>query len=140
MISQVRGFAGAHDLVAAVAERGWTVALASSGDPAHVEHYLDLLDLRVLAGTWTSAEDVSNTKPEPDLLDTALERVGGGPAVLIGDSTWDCVSAERAGLPCVGLLTGGFAAAELREAGAAVVFDDLTTLRRSLDELPFSSR
>src|SRR5689334_15373262 len=74
MIDQVRGFDGAHDLVAAAAERGWTVALASSGDPAHVEHYLDLLDLRDLADDWTSAEDVSDTKPAPDLLHTALDR------------------------------------------------------------------
>jgi HAD superfamily hydrolase (TIGR01549 family) len=137
MLRQVRGLAGAHELVAEAAGRGWKVALASSGDPAHVDHYLDLLDLRGLADTWTSAEDVSNTKPAPDLLQTALERAGGGPAVLIGDSTWDCVSAERAGLPCVGLLTGGFAEAELREAGAVAVFEDLTGLRGALDDLPF---
>jgi HAD superfamily hydrolase (TIGR01509 family) len=140
MIDQVRAFDGAHDLVAAASERGWTVALASSGDPAHVDHYLDLLDLRDLADDWTSADDVANTKPEPDLLHTALDRVNGGSAVLIGDSTWDCVSAARAGIPCVGLLTGGFAEAELREAGAAVVFEDLRRLRKALDEVPFSSR
>lgn len=135
MIPQVRGFEGARELVAAVAGRGWSAALASSGDPAHVEHYLDLLDLRGLADTWTSAQDVSNTKPEPDLLRVALDRAGGGPAVLIGDSTWDCVSAERAGIPCVGVLTGGFAEAELTKAGAVAVFEDLIGLRESLGDL-----
>jgi HAD superfamily hydrolase (TIGR01549 family) len=139
MLREVRGFAGARDLVAAAADRGWAVALASSGDPAHVKHYLDLLDLHELADDWTSAQDVSKTKPAPDLLDTALRRVGGGRACLIGDSTWDCAAAERAGLPCVTLLTGGFAEAELREAGAAAVFADLPSLRDALDELPFSA-
>jgi HAD superfamily hydrolase (TIGR01549 family) len=138
MLPEVRGFAGAHDLVAAAADRGWAVALASSGDPAHIKHYLDLLDLHELADDWTSAEDVSKTKPAPDLLDTALRRVGGGRACLVGDSTWDCAAAERAGLPCVTLLTGGFAEAELREAGAAAVFTDLPSLREAFDELPFS--
>jgi phosphoglycolate phosphatase-like HAD superfamily hydrolase len=135
----VRGFAGARDLVAAAAERGWRVALASSGDPAHVEHYLDLLDLRPLADDWTSAEDVSNTKPAPDLLHTALNRVGEGQAVLIGDSTWDCVAAQRAGIPCVALLTGGFSEAELRKAGAVAVFEDLNSLREKLDDVPFAT-
>lgn len=139
MIPQVRGFQGARGLVAATAERGWIVALASSGDPAHVKHYLDLLDLHGLADDWTSAHDVSDTKPAPDLLDTALRRVGGRRAVLIGDSTWDCAAAERAGLPCVTLLTGGFADGELRQAGAAAVFEDLPSLHEALDRLPFSS-
>ncbi|TDV48010.1 HAD family hydrolase [Actinophytocola oryzae] len=139
MIPQIRGLAGARDLVAAAGGHGWTVALASSGDPAHVKHYLDLLDLHDLADDWTSAEDVSDTKPAPDLLDTALKRVGGDRACLVGDSTWDCAAAERAGLPCVALLTGGFGEAELRDAGAAAVFADLPSLRDALGELPFSA-
>jgi HAD superfamily hydrolase (TIGR01549 family) len=139
LIGEVRGFDGARDLVADAGERGWRVVLASSGDPDHVKHYLDQLDLHGLADDWTSAEDVSNTKPAPDLLRTALDRVGGRRAVLIGDSTWDCAAAEQAGLPCVTVLGGGFGAAELREAGAAAVFDSLTDLRAALDDLPFSS-
>jgi HAD superfamily hydrolase (TIGR01549 family) len=139
MIDEVRAFDGARSLVEAAADRGWRVALASSGDPAHVKHYLDLLDLHDLVDDWTSAEDVSQTKPAPDLLKVALDRAGNGPAVLIGDSTWDCVAAHRAGMPCATLLTGGFGRGELLDAGAAAVYEDLTSLRRSLDVLPFSS-
>jgi HAD superfamily hydrolase (TIGR01549 family) len=139
VIDEVRAFEGARELVTAAADRGWRVALASSGDPAHVKHYLDLLDLHDVADDWTSAADVENTKPAPDLLATALDRVGGGPAVLIGDSTWDCVAAHRAGLPCATLLTGGFGKAELLDAGAADVYEDLPSLRDRLDVLPFSS-
>lgn len=139
MIDKVRAFDGARELVVAAADRGWRVALASSGDPAHVKHYLDLLDLHDVADDWTSAEDVEKTKPAPDLLQVALDRVGHGPAVLIGDSTWDCVAAHRAGLPCAALLTGGFGRAELLDAGAADVYADLPSLRDRLDVLPFSS-
>jgi hypothetical protein len=63
----------------------------------------------------TSA-DVEKTKPEPDLVAAAIEKPGGGPAVMVGDSTWDCEAAKRAGVPTVAVLTGGFSAAELREA------------------------
>jgi phosphoglycolate phosphatase-like HAD superfamily hydrolase len=138
MIEGVRGFAGARDVVADAKGRGWRVVLASSGDPDHVRHYLELLDLGGLADAWLSSKDVSSTKPAPDLLETALDRVGGERAasVLVGDSTWDCVAAGRAGLPCLALRTGGFGVAELREAGAVAVFESLPELRAALDELP----
>ena len=64
-----------------------------------VDHYLDLLDARELADGWTTSADVERTKPEPDLVAAAIERAGGGPAVMVGDSTWDCEAAKRAGVP-----------------------------------------
>ena len=51
----------------------------------------------------------------------ALEKAGGGDAVMIGDSTWDCEAAKRAGMRTIGVLTGGFSEQELRDAGAARV-------------------
>ena len=67
----------------------------------------------------------------------AVEKAGGGDAVMLGDSTWDCESAERAGLPVVAVLTGGFSEAELRDAGAVEVYDSLAALREDLDSTPF---
>ena len=72
--------------------------------------------------------DVEKTKPEPDLVAAAVEKAGGGPAVMLGDSTWDCKAAERAGVPTIGVLTGGFCEQELREAGAVCVVSELRTL------------
>ena len=84
------------------------MVLATSAKPDEVEHYLDLLDARGLADAWTSAGDVEQTKPAPDLVEAALESVGGGPAVMIGDSTWDCRAAANAGVETIAVLTGGF--------------------------------
>jgi phosphoglycolate phosphatase-like HAD superfamily hydrolase len=47
---------------------------------------------------------------------------------MIGDSTWDCRSAARAGVPTLTVLTGGYCREELREAGAVAVFDTLADL------------
>lgn len=63
------------------------------------------------------------SKPEPDIVHAAIEKAGGGPAVMIGDSTWDAKAAKRAGIPIIGVLTGGFSEQELTDAGASVVFD-----------------
>jgi phosphoglycolate phosphatase-like HAD superfamily hydrolase len=72
-------------------------------------------------------------EPEPDIVNAAVEKAGGGPAVMIGDSTWDCKAATRADLASIGVLTGGFSEQELREAGATVVFDSVEHLRQHLD-------
>ena len=69
-------------------------------------------------------------KPAPDLLETALRKAGEGRPVVVGDSTWDCVAAQRADLPAVAVRTGGFSPDELYEAGAENVVDTLDDLRR----------
>jgi phosphoglycolate phosphatase-like HAD superfamily hydrolase len=112
--------------------------LASSAKPDELEHYLTLLDARTLVDAWTDSGDVEQTKPEPDLVLAALEKAGAeaGDAVMIGDSTWDCRAAERAGVRSIGVLTGGFSEAELVDAGASKVFDSVETLRAHLSEAP----
>ena len=55
---------------------------------------------------------------------------------MVGDSTWDAVAAERAGIPMVAVLTGGFSEAQLREAGAGNVFHSLKDLRAEIRSTP----
>ncbi len=137
VIDEVAPLEYARGLIEGFKAEGRTVVLASSAKPEEVEHYIDLLDARTMVDGWTTAGDVEKTKPEPDLVAAAVEKAGGGPAVLLGDSTWDCESARRADVPCVGVLTGGFSREELLEAGAACVFESLTELRRELETTPF---
>jgi HAD superfamily hydrolase (TIGR01509 family) len=138
LIDEVELLPGARALLVALRERGATVVLASSAKAAEVDEYLDMLDARELVDDWTTSADVDATKPEPDLLRAALEKAGvDGPAVLVGDSVWDCEAAVRAGIPTVGVLTGGFGRAELLDAGAVVVYESVEVLRAHLDEPPF---
>ncbi len=138
LIGEVCPLAGARDLLADLKDRGHAVVLASSAKPHEVDHYLDLLDARELVDGWTTSADVERTKPEPDLVVAALERAGGGPAVMVGDSTWDCEAAKRAGVPTIGVLTGGFSEQELRAAGATRVYERLDDLRAELGAAPVS--
>lgn len=113
---------------------GFRLVLASSGKREHVEHYLDLLDARQLAQAWTSADDVAKSKPAPDLFEVALDKVGGGSAVTVGDAIWDFRAADRLGIPGIAVRTGGFCPAELSEAGAGLVYDSLPELTEHLDD------
>jgi len=136
MIPEVQPLPGARELLEALRARGHTIILASSAKPEELQHYLSLLDAHEIADGWTDSGDVEQTKPEPDLVTAAVEKAGGGPAVMIGDSTWDCEAAKRAGLKTIGVLTGGFSEGELRDAGAAAVFHSLPELREGLDGTP----
>jgi phosphoglycolate phosphatase-like HAD superfamily hydrolase len=113
------------------------VVLASSAKANEVDHYLDLLDARGLADGWTTAADVAVTKPAPDLVLAAMDKLDGAPAIMVGDSTFDCEAAARAGIPSIAVLTGGFSSEELRAAGASTVFTSIDELRLSLPDTPF---
>ncbi|MFE2754195.1 HAD family hydrolase [Actinosynnema sp. NPDC059335] len=137
MLSEIRPLEGAHRLVAAALEADFAVVLASSGKRHHVDHYLKLIDASGVPST--SSDDVEESKPAPDLVEAALRHVdGSGRAAVIGDSVWDCEAARRAGLPVVCLRTGGFGEAELRDAGASAVYEELDQLRADLTDLPMA--
>jgi phosphoglycolate phosphatase-like HAD superfamily hydrolase len=139
LIGEVRPLADARRLMTTLRERGHRLVLASSAKRDEVDYYLDLLEARGLADAWTSSADVDATKPEPDLVVAAVAKAGGGDAVLVGDSTFDCEAAARAGVPAVAVLTGGFSAAELRDAGAVEVFESIGELCEHLDDTPFGA-
>ena len=136
LIDEVQPLEGARELITDLREAGHAVVLASSAKAQEVDHYLDLLDARGDVDGWTTSADVESTKPEPDLVTAAVEKAGGGEAVMVGDSTWDCESAKRAGVATVGVLMGGFSEQELLDAGAVKVFDSLVALRRDLAQTP----
>jgi len=136
LIEEVRPLEGARELIEDLKRGGHTVVLASSAKPDEVEHYLDLLDAREIADAWTTSGDVERTKPYPDLVNAALERAGGGPAVMVGDTVWDCKAAANAGVDTIAVLTGGFSDSELLRAGAVIVFRSIEQLRERLSWTP----
>ena len=139
LIEEVDTLRGARELLLELRRRGHATILVSSAKENEVQHYLDLLDARGVADGWTTSADVEATKPEPDLVHAGLAKAGTKRGVLVGDSTWDCVAARRAGLETVGVLTGGFSEEELREAGAVAVFESLEELAARLDETPLAA-
>jgi len=134
MIDEVEAMKGASELLEDVHERGHTVVLASSAKQFEIEHYIDLLGARQLADGWTSASDVQATKPQPDLVNAALERAHASPkeATMIGDSPWDVQAAKRAGVQTIAVMTGGFSKEELCQAGAIEVCESVAELRFAL--------
>jgi HAD superfamily hydrolase (TIGR01509 family) len=139
VIDEVAPLDGARDLIVELKERGLTVVLASSAIEKHLDHFLDLLDARELVDSWTTKDDVEQSKPEPDLVNAALEKAGTREGVMLGDTPWDVEAARKAGIETVCLMTGGFSEAELRDAGAAAVFESVEELRKNIATTPLGS-
>lgn len=126
---------GAAELVERLRQRGLTLVVASSGEREQTDRLLDLLGNADLLAERISGSEAEQGKPEPDLIEVALDRAGSGRAVVVGDAVWDVEAARKAGVPCIGVLTGGFSAGELREAGAAEVVATPRELAERLDEV-----
>ncbi len=135
LLPEVQALDGAADLLQHLSDQGHQVVLATSGKPDHVERFVDLLRARDLVRGWTTADDVERTKPHTELLEVARGLTDADRVVTVGDAIWDFLPASRLGLVGVGLLTGGFSEAELRDAGATHVVHDLVELRSTLDDL-----
>ena len=135
IIEETRLLPGAKRLLEELQSRGLKVALASSAIPKHAEYAMKLLDAERLADVATNAEDAEQAKPDPELIEVALDRVEGSKACMVGDSVWDVEAASKRGLPTIGLLTGGYGRQELLDAGASAVYDDLEDLLAHLDDV-----
>jgi HAD superfamily hydrolase (TIGR01509 family) len=131
--------AGAPELVRAVSERAIAV-LATSAPDDELGILREVLGIDDAVTVVTSAADVDSAKPAPDIVAVALERSGvaAEEAVFVGDTVWDVEAAGRAGVACVGVLTGGISAAELRDAGAVAVYDDAAGLLQGLEASPLA--
>jgi phosphoglycolate phosphatase-like HAD superfamily hydrolase len=56
-------------------------------------------------------------------------------SLVIGDSVWDMLAAQRARALGVGFLSGGYGHAELQQAGAFRVYADPADLLQHVDEV-----
>lgn len=137
-IQTVSVFDGARELIVDLKDQGRQVVLASSAKAQEADHYLDLLDARGLVDAWTTSDDVEQTKPSPDLVRAALDKLGSETGVMLGDTPWDVQAAAKLGVSTIAVLTGGFSESELRDAGAIAVFESIGELRERVDETPLS--
>ena len=132
----VRALPGAAELLSVLTRAGIPWAIATSGRIESARPALELLGISPDAPVVTR-DQVSHAKPDPDLFLAAANLVGAemANAVVVGDSVWDLLAAQRARALGVGLLSGGYGEAELVNAGAYRVYDDPLDLLRHLDEL-----
>jgi len=133
---QVRPLPGARELLGRLSQLGVAWAIATSGTRKGATPSLALLGVPEGAVVVTR-EDVAYAKPDPDLFLAAAERLGMSitDSIVVGDSIWDMLAAQRAHALGVGLLSGGYGREEMERAGAYRVYEDPADLMIHLDEV-----
>ncbi len=131
---------GASELITELTEKGHRLVVASSSEADLVDELLNHLDARAELSAVVSGSQAAQSKPAPDLIQVAVGRVGQGKAVVIGDAVWDALAAEAAGLPCIGLGSGGIDESHLLAAGASWVYAGPRDLLQRLGDSPLGPR
>ncbi|MCX2727786.1 HAD family hydrolase [Thermomicrobium sp. 4228-Ro] len=137
LLDQVRPLPGARELLRELSRLGIPWAIATSGRMESARKTVAVLGLDPDSIPLVTRDHVRHAKPDPDLFLAAAQllRIDIGEAIVVGDSVWDMLAARRARALSVGLLSGGYGAGELLEAGAYRVYEDPADLLQHLDEV-----
>ena len=135
-LEKVQPFPQVKELFEAIKKDGIKTILASSAKKEMVEHYKKLLDIKDLVDGATSTDDVDKSKPEPQIFQSALEKLSDlstEEVIAVGDSPYDAIAAAKISLRTIGVLAGGFERETLTQAGCVAIYQDPADL---LDNYP----
>jgi HAD superfamily hydrolase (TIGR01509 family) len=133
---ELQAFPEVEALLRRTSGAGLQVVLASSASQEDMQHMTDAIGDDLPLDAVTTADDVEAAKPEPDIVQAALDAADlrAEDAVFVGDTVWDVEAAGKAGVECVALLAGGIAESLLRDAGAVEVYADAADLLAHFDD------
>ena len=139
-LPEIHCFPRVHEFIARVRGSGSQVAIVSSACRSEALALLGAAQLLTEFDHVVCKEDVARTKPAPDGVQVALQRMGVAPehAVLIASSPYDLAAAHAAGVSCVALRSGGWADSAL--TGDSSAYRDLSALLSDWQDLPLSGR
>ncbi|MBV9511022.1 MAG: HAD family hydrolase [Caulobacteraceae bacterium] len=137
-LADVEAFPRVRDLFDQLRRDGVKCVLGSSGKAADVEQAETIADITGLVDAMATSEDVDRSKPSPDIVQVALEKIAPIPAsrcVFVGDTPWDAQAARRAGVIALGIASPVFRDDELRAAGCQQVVNSIEDLRQAYEQL-----
>jgi HAD superfamily hydrolase (TIGR01509 family) len=138
-LSRVKAFPQVRALIQRLLRDGKQVALASSAKQDELAKYKQIAQIEDLIDKETSSDDAQQSKPEPDIFQAALQRLGnlGTEQVLVvGDTPYDAEAAAKAGMRTIGLLCGGWSEDELKQAGCLIIYKDVADLLAHYGDSP----
>jgi HAD superfamily hydrolase (TIGR01509 family) len=137
-LPRIRPIAGARELVIRLAQHGYQYAIASSAHDDELDPLLAIAGVADLCEIRASSSDARRSKPDPDIIEAALARIGVDrtQVLLIGDTPYDVAAARKARIDTIGVRSGGFTDQQL--AGAIAVFDDVADLVSRWRESPLA--
>ncbi len=131
---------GARELIAELKSRSVRLIAASSASLEELDALLKVADLADLLTEHTTSNDAEESKPAPDIVAVALEKIGlaAGDVLMLGDSPFDIEAAGKIDVGVVALRCGLFSDNDL--AGAVAIYNDPRDLMEQLEASPLSGQ
>jgi phosphoglycolate phosphatase-like HAD superfamily hydrolase len=136
-LPRARPFPGVREVFTAIKSKGGRIALATDCQSDELKRYRSLMNVDDLIDAIACGDDVSKGKPDPGLIELALQHLGGIPAglaTMIGDTPFDAEAARCVGASAWGTLTGGHPGSSLIDAGCSVVVSSVEDLGRYIEQ------
>ncbi len=129
---RIQAFAKAADLLHCLRVSGYTVALASSAKLDELNAVLKVAGLVGTVDQITSSDDAEHSKPDPDILTSALAKckVSAAYAIMVGDTPYDIEASKGAGVKTIAVRSGGWSDESLKDAD--LIFDNVHEILISL--------
>lgn len=143
LLGQVKPFERVPDLMRRIRQHGVRVALALSAKKELLKEFKTIAGIDGLTDVETTSDDAQASKPNPDIFEAAMKRLGDlspEDAIVVGDTPYDAQAATRAGLRIIGLTSGGWSEAELKQAGCVAVYADPADLLANYDVSPLGTQ
>lgn len=136
---QLQATPGSRELVQRLRRDGYRMVVASSASSDQLECLLEAARVNDLLNEATTSDDARRSKPDPDIIQTAIQKIGlpAEKVIMIGDTPYDIEAAGRAGIAIVALRSGGWPDAALK--GAAAIYDHLADLLAHLEISPLKT-
>jgi HAD superfamily hydrolase (TIGR01509 family) len=137
-LPRARPLPGARELLLRLRAEGYEYAIATAAKDEELQPLLELAGIADLCDRRTTSSDVEETKPDPAIVDAALERVAAqrGRVVMLGDTPYDIEAARGARVDIIGFTSGGWRPDEL--AGSVAVYDGPAGLLARWDSSPLA--
>ena len=139
-LPHLRAFPCAHELLARFKQDNLALIIATSAQKAELNELLEQAGLEELVDRKTSSSDAGRSKPDPDIIQAALERgrLRSDEALMLGDTPYDVEAAARAGVATIALRCGGWPDRAL--SGAVAIYDDVRALLAAYEQSVFAKR
>ncbi len=134
MVDLTSVFASVPATMERLIEMGFALGIVSTKFRYRIEEILAREGLSDRFGVVIGGEDVADQKPHPGGLTTAIARMqmDANDVLYVGDSTIDALTAKRAKVPFIAVLSGATSKSEFDEVPKVAVIDDISTLPRLL--------
>lgn len=131
-VSDLNPTPGSRELVKALRHRSLKTIAASSASQDELGALLKAAKVEDLLTEATTSDDVENSKPDPDIVQVAMDKIGlaTGEVLMVGDTPYDIEAARKSGVACIAVRCGGWKDQDL--SGALAIYDDPTELLQKL--------